>query len=288
MQDRSRTRVRRRRLVKAVRTIVWTTAAALGLATSGTAVAAPAEPARAAGLEIVEGPTAYWPSRSGAIAWVDDDPQATFECSVGDAAFAPCSSPASLAGMNEAAYVFRVRALHEEEEPEEEALAWTVDLTPPAAPAFTGVTTSRTSIVVDWAAASDANPVLGYVAYLNGAARTGTIAARSFAFTNLACGSHAVGVEAVDAAGNVSQRATLQVSTACLARAPRCVVPSLVGRRLRRAKALLAAANCRLGTVSRRYSVRPRGWVLRQSRGPDLELLLGTKVDLVVSRGPRS
>jgi len=287
MQHGSRTHARRRLFVRTTRAVTAASAAAFALAGAGPAPAGTLDPDRAAGLEIVDGPSPYWPAGSATVTWIDDDPEATFECSLDGASFQSCTSPAALDGMTERAYAFRVRALHEDEEAEEESLAWTVDLTAPSAPAFTAIVATQTSIVVDWTAASDAGPVLGYVAYLNGLARTGTVAARTFRFTNLTCGPYTVGVEAVDAAGNVSPRTTHSAGTTCLAQAPRCVVPNVVGRSLLRATALLAEANCRRGTVTRGYSASPRGRVLHQSRRPDQTLLLGTRIDLVVSRGPR-
>ena len=138
------------------------------------------------------------------------------------------------------------------------------------------------------APSTDETLLVGYVVYLEKRAQSGTIAAETFTFLGLTCGAHSIGVEAVDAAGNVSARTLLETTARCPVERPRCVVPSLVGKRLARATALLNEANCRLGTVTRRYSIRPRGRVLRQSDLAGRVLPQGSRINLVVSKGPQT
>jgi Ca2+-binding RTX toxin-like protein len=70
--------------------------------------------------------------------------------------------------------------------------------------------------------------------------------------------------------------------------AVRCAVPSLRGRTVPRARALLVSRHCRLGRVGHRFSRRVRkGRILSQDRRPGLRLARGAKVDVVVSRGRR-
>ena len=69
-----------------------------------------------------------------------------------------------------------------------------------------------TSIATSWAASSD-NIVVSYDVYRGGTLVDSTTST-SFDFTGLVCGSsYDLGVEAVDTAGNVSERATLTAST---------------------------------------------------------------------------
>jgi chitodextrinase len=94
-----------------------------------------------------------------------------------------------------------------------------LDTTAPSAPpslAATGAT--QTSVSVSWGASSDNVGVTAYRLFANGAS-AGSTSATSYDFTGLACGaSYLLGVEARDAAGNVSQRTTLTASTsACSA-----------------------------------------------------------------------
>src|SRR5919198_4637878 len=70
-------------------------------------------------------------------------------------------------------------------------------------------------------------------------------------------------------------------------RAP-CIVPNVRGRRFPAAKRGLAAAHCKVGKVTRRYSrTVKKGRVIAQDEPPGTRLAPGTTVDLVVSRGRR-
>jgi hypothetical protein len=66
-----------------------------------------------------------------------------------------------------------------------------------------------------------------------------------------------------------------------------CVVPRLVGKRLRAARAALTRSRCRLGSVRRVRSARKRGLIVRQSPAPGKRLRLGARVNVVLSLGRR-
>jgi hypothetical protein len=84
----------------------------------------------------------------------------------------------------------------------------------------------------------------------------------------------------VDAAADVSRRFSI-------ARHP-CNVPKVVGRSLAIAKRTLIREHCRLGRLVYVYSPRAKDLVRSQSRRPGKVLPAGAKIDLVVSRGPKS
>jgi hypothetical protein len=65
-----------------------------------------------------------------------------------------------------------------------------------------------------------------------------------------------------------------------------CVVPRVRGKKLAAARRAIRRANCRVGRVRKARSRRPSGRVLAQTPRPGKRLALGTKVNLVVSRGP--
>jgi beta-lactam-binding protein with PASTA domain len=68
----------------------------------------------------------------------------------------------------------------------------------------------------------------------------------------------------------------------------RCVVPNLKGKTLVQARRLLVAGRCALGRVTRAKSpLAKAGRIVKQSRRPGARLPRGTKVNVVVSRGPR-
>ena len=89
----------------------------------------------------------------------------------------------------------------------------------PALPTQTGST--ATSISLLWSASLDNVGVAGYELFLNGN-KVGTTTATSYTFPNLSCGtSYALAVDAFDAAGNRSQRISVNGTTrACAGAAP--------------------------------------------------------------------
>jgi eukaryotic-like serine/threonine-protein kinase len=68
---------------------------------------------------------------------------------------------------------------------------------------------------------------------------------------------------------------------------PKCVVPNVVGRSLRVAKARIVRAHCKVGTITRRTSSLARkGKVLGEVPRAGRKLKNGAKVNLIVGRGP--
>jgi hypothetical protein len=92
-------------------------------------------------------------------------------------------------------------------------------------------------------------------------------------------------VTATNGAGSESAASGL---TRRASRRPLCVVPRVRGKKLAAARRAIRRANCRVGRVRRARSQRPSGRVLAQKPRPGKRLPLGTKVNLVVSRGPSS
>jgi PASTA domain/Copper binding proteins, plastocyanin/azurin family len=87
--------------------------------------------------------------------------------------------------------------------------------------------------------------------------------------------------------GTTTQSTTTAPPTTLPRRPPRCVVPRVVGRPLARARRMLVGARCRTGKVSRRFSLARRGRVLAQHPRAGARRPVGTRVNLVVSRGRR-
>jgi hypothetical protein len=88
------------------------------------------------------------------------------------------------------------------------------DTTAPTAPGALSVSaTTRTSIGVSWTQSTDNIGVASYRVYLNDAAASET-QGTTYSFANLVCGrSYSVAVDAVDAVGNRSPKATLSTQT---------------------------------------------------------------------------
>src|SRR5919198_2435569 len=102
--------------------------------------------------------------------------------------------------------------------PEKTSPCSTADTTAPTTPtALATSSISQTSITLSWAASTDNVGVAGYGRYLNGtllSSATGT----SYTYTGLSCGTtYTLGVDAYDAAGNRSARASVNATTAACA-----------------------------------------------------------------------
>jgi Regulator of Chromosome Condensation (RCC1) repeat protein/PASTA domain-containing protein len=69
---------------------------------------------------------------------------------------------------------------------------------------------------------------------------------------------------------------------------PPCIVPNVIGKLLLKAKARIARAHCRVGTVTKKPStLKKKGRVLAQKPKAGKRLKNGARVNLTVGRGPR-
>ena len=77
-------------------------------------------------------------------------------------------------------------------------------------------------------------------------------------------------------------------ATASFAKLPKCVVPKVVGKTLKKARAKILKAHCRVGKVTKKASsLKKKGKVLSQRPKPGKTLANGSKVNLTVGKGPR-
>jgi hypothetical protein len=68
----------------------------------------------------------------------------------------------------------------------------------------------------------------------------------------------------------------------------KCVVPKVVGKTLKKAKALIKKRHCRVGKITRKFSTKKKkGRVLKQSPKPGKKLAPSAKVKLIVGKGPK-
>jgi Fibronectin type III domain/Divergent InlB B-repeat domain len=143
------------------------------------------------------------------------------------------------------------------------------DATPPTAPGGLVVqSATRTSISIAWTASTDNVGVTGYRAYVNDLP-AGDVQASPFTLNNLVCSrSYTIGVDATDAHGNRSQRATIVAQTKPCAIAARVAGVGVHRVRLNRivsvqlrvnriASARLSLASRGRPVASGRYSVKP-------------------------------
>jgi hypothetical protein len=101
------------------------------------------------------------------------------------------------------------------------AAAGSADTQPPTTPSGLAVgAATQSSVSMSWSASTDNVGVVGYGVYVNGA-NAGSSTSTSHSFGGLSCGaSYSLAVDAVDAAGNRSAKATVTTSTAPCAAAP--------------------------------------------------------------------
>jgi peptide/nickel transport system substrate-binding protein len=104
--------------------------------------------------------------------------------------------------------------------------------------------------------------------------------------TSLGNGAFWFHLRTVDNAGNWTS--TRHVGPFVIVPRPACVVPAVRGETVQRARAILKARRCTLGTVTKAYSARVRrGRIIRQSHRAGARLRQGAKVHVTVSRGRR-
>jgi hypothetical protein len=134
--------------------------------------------------------------------------------------------------------------------------------TPPAGLAATG--TTETSVSLSWGASSDDVGVAGYGVY-NGTTRTQQTPATTATVSGLACGTtYALGVDAYDAAGNRSTKATTAATTAaCPAPTPGATI--YLSTSGSDSNACTATAPCR--SFNRAFRVASSGQVVEIAAG---------------------
>ena len=143
---------------------------------------------------------------------------------------------------------------------------FTRDAAAPSAPGAPTVRTrTRTSVSFAWAASTDNVGVAGYRVYVNDAA-AGETQGTEYALEGLRCGrTYAIAVDAADAVGNRSQRATSTIETRPCALAARLAGVSV--RRIGRARMVVVTLRANRATTVRLRLLR-RGRAVALKRFP--------------------
>ncbi|CAN5265456.1 hypothetical protein BH18ACT14_BH18ACT14_00500 [soil metagenome] len=171
---------------------------------------------------IGAGPAGSTASTGAIFSFSADDPAATFECSLDGASFTPCTSPKSYNGLAETSHTFSVRAtdLAGNNDQTPATRTWSVDVTPPAAPAITapanGTAFSTSSVTLS----GTAEPGIFVEVFEGSTSRGGTTATAGGTWSKtlllVADGPHTYDATASDNAGNaspVSNTVTVTVDT---------------------------------------------------------------------------
>ncbi|MBX5481439.1 MAG: hypothetical protein IRZ16_06270 [Myxococcaceae bacterium] len=155
---------------------------------------------------LTAAPPGASPFTSAELAFVSDDPLATFECSLDFLPYAACTSPVHLTGLQDGTHTFAVRARNAEGDvdPTPARAMWTVDTVPPETDIDSGPTpTTPGSTATFTFSANEAGAIFECAFDANGFAPCTSpfeIAAP------LGTGTHTFWVRAVDAAGNIDPR----------------------------------------------------------------------------------
>src|SRR6478609_7099917 len=131
----------------------------------------------------------------------------TFECQLDADAFAPCASPRTLGATPEGSHTFNVRAtdsLSHTGPPT--AFSWTIDTTPPPAPAIGSGPANPTNLTGANFVFSDSEPGLSFQCQRDGGAFSACTSPASY--SGLPDGAHTFAVRATDAAGNTGATAS--------------------------------------------------------------------------------
>lgn len=151
---------------------------------------------------LTSAPNGAVSSSSAQFEFSSDLSAATFECSLDQAGFASCTSPAEYAALKDGPHVFSVRARSPVgvEDPSPAEATWTVDTLAPETTIVAGPpATGGSSYATFEFSSSEANGT--FECALDGAAFTGCESPWTSA--ELGSGSHTFEVRAIDAAGNV-------------------------------------------------------------------------------------
>jgi hypothetical protein len=161
---------------------------------------------RAPTTTITNGPASPTALPTATLAFTADEP-ATFECRLDGGAYAPCTSPTQYTGLADGAHAVDVRATDPSGNTGPPAShGWTVDSTPPPAPAIVSGPADPTTATGASFAFTDGEAGVAFECRLDGGAFAACTSPSSYA--GLAPGAHTFAVRAVDAAGNASAATT--------------------------------------------------------------------------------
>ena len=158
-------------------------------------------------VTITAGPPSLSNQVSPTFTFTSNKSPSTFQCQLDTGAFAPCTSPLTLGATPEGSHTFKVRAtdsLSHTGLPT--AYSWTIDTTPPPAPAIGSGPANPTNLTSASFVFSDSEPGLSFQCQRDGGAFSACTSPASY--SGLPDGAHTFAVRATDAAGNTGATAS--------------------------------------------------------------------------------
>jgi hypothetical protein len=169
------------------------------------AVAAPSDTTAPDAPSVSAAPTSPTNTASASFT-ISGEANATFTCSVDGASYASCTSPLALSGLTDGAHTVLVKQTDEADNTSTEtSRTWTVDTTPPDAPALTGVPSGSTTLTTASIGVSGEENAT-FLCSVDGADYA--FCSSPLALNGLSLGSHTVLVKQTDEAGNTSVATT--------------------------------------------------------------------------------
>jgi glycosidase len=156
---------------------------------------------------LVSTPPLLTNSASANFSFSSSKSGSTFQCSLDNAAFTSCSSPANYSGLSDGNHNFKVRAVDGSGnlDPNPASYSWTIDTTPPVATITTKPAALTSSQSASFSFSSNETGST-FQCQLDNGVITGC--ASGVAYNNLKDGSHSFAVTAIDQATNSSLAAT--------------------------------------------------------------------------------
>jgi len=168
---------------------------------------------------ITAGPSGSVNSTSASFSFTATESGSTFACSLDGAAFSTCSSPKNYTSLANGSHTFQVRATDTvgNTDSTPASRTWTIDTVAPTGVAVTAPTNGATvsgQVTIN-ASASDNVGVVSVSFYIDGqllATDTSAPFSTTWNTNKVSKTTHTIYVRAVDAAGNVTQSATITVT----------------------------------------------------------------------------
>jgi hypothetical protein len=152
---------------------------------------------------VITGPANPSNSSSATFGFTDEDPTVSFHCNLDAHGFPTCSNPQTYTGLADGTHVLNVRAVDGAgNESTVSSYTWAIDTKPPPRPKIVSGPAQPSGVSDAQFAFSDPEAGVGYRCQLDGGGFLPC--SNPQAYLGLADGTHTVLVEAVDAAGNVS------------------------------------------------------------------------------------
>ena len=155
---------------------------------------------------IQSGPANPTNQTSAHFLFTDSQSGVTLWCSLDSPTFTLCSSPQDYTGLAAGDHSFKVQARSGTQTSANTEYKWKIDVTPPPAPQITAQPTDPTTSTAASFTFKDSEGGVTFLCSLDGAAYAACTSPK--AYSGLGVGLHTFGVEAQDAAGNVSAPTT--------------------------------------------------------------------------------